>query len=46
MVCMDFKNLYDSFIFIDDFLEEIVDSSLKVFYIAWFFHLFISSLEQ
>jgi hypothetical protein len=36
MVCMDFQKHYDSFIFITDFLKEIVDSQLKAFYIAWF----------
>jgi hypothetical protein len=40
-VCIDFQNLYDSFIFTDNFLEEIVDSQLKVFYILWLFEIFV-----
>jgi hypothetical protein len=31
---MDFQKYYDSVIFIDDFLEEIVNTKLKVVYIA------------
>jgi hypothetical protein len=33
---MDFQKHYDSFIFIDDFLEEIAESQLKVLHITWF----------
>jgi hypothetical protein len=33
---MDFQKHYDSFIFIHDFLEEILDRQLEVFLIAWF----------
>jgi hypothetical protein len=36
MVCMHFQKQYDILIFIYDFLEEIVDSQLEIFYIAWF----------
>jgi hypothetical protein len=36
MVCTDFQKHYDSFVFIYDFLKEVVDSQLKVFYIASF----------
>jgi hypothetical protein len=32
MVCMDFQKYYNRFIFIDDFLEEILCSQLKVLY--------------
>jgi hypothetical protein len=34
IVCVDFQKHYKSFCFIDDFLEEMVDSQLEVFYIA------------
>lgn len=33
---MDLQKYYNSFIFIYDFLGEIVDSQLKAFHIAWF----------
>jgi hypothetical protein len=33
MVCMDFQKHYDDFIFPDD-LEEMVDSHIKILYIA------------
>jgi hypothetical protein len=36
MMCMDFHRHYDIFISTDDFLKEIVDSQLKVFYTALF----------
>jgi hypothetical protein len=36
MVCMDFHKHYDSLIFIGGFLKEIVDTQIKVIYIAWF----------
>jgi hypothetical protein len=36
MECMDFQKQYDRFIFVDDFLNEVVDSRFKLFYIAWF----------
>jgi hypothetical protein len=36
MACMDLQEQHDSFIYNDDFLEEITHSQLTVFYIAWF----------
>jgi hypothetical protein len=36
MPCTDFQEHHDGFIFINDFLEEIVDSQIKLFYIACF----------
>lgn len=36
LICMDFREHNDSFTFIDDFLDEIVDSQLKIFHIAGF----------
>jgi hypothetical protein len=34
MVYRDFQKYYDSFIFVDDFLEERVNSRIQVLYIA------------
>jgi hypothetical protein len=42
MVYMDFQKHYDSSIFIIDFLEEMVDSQLEVFYIC--IHILVSSV--
>jgi hypothetical protein len=36
MVYKDFQKHYESLIFIDDFLEEIVNSRVQVLYSAWF----------
>jgi hypothetical protein len=40
---MDFQKHYDIFIFIDDFLEKMVDSQLIVFCIAWFYFFLFTS---
>jgi hypothetical protein len=48
MVCTDFQKHYGGFSFIDDFLEEIVERQLRIFYITQFnsflsvdFHFFV-----